>query len=120
MVQRCTNPNNIGFADYQGRGITMDERWMVFANFLADMGERPDGTSLDRIDNDGPYEPGNCRWATQSEQNRNQRPRAPKTVCKHGHALIGDNVYLLKNGKRLCLKCKRARGRETDRKSRQK
>lgn len=113
MIQRCTNPNNIGYADYQGRGIVVCERWRTFENFLADMGVRPIGCSLDRIDNDGNYEPGNCRWTSPSEQNRNQRARTLKRFCKQGHELTEDNVYLRKNGKRHCLTCKRTSGLKT-------
>lgn len=75
MVQRTTNPRNPNWPYYGGRGITVCDRWRTFASFLADMGERPAGLTLDRVDNDRGYEPGNCRWATKSEQQRNQRRR---------------------------------------------
>ena len=82
MLTRCFNPKYKRYADYGGRGITVCERWRIikrgddgFKNFLADMGERPDGKTLDRVNNDGNYEPGNCRWATAAEQRSNQRER---------------------------------------------
>ena len=73
MKQRCLNPKNTNFPEYGGRGVTVCERWMVFANFLADMGERPAGRTLDRINNNAGYCPENCRWATNSQQQYNRR-----------------------------------------------
>jgi len=73
MRTRCTNPNDVGYCWYGARGITVCERWRHFANFLADMGERPPGKTLDRINHDGNYEPGNCKWSTPLEQTRNRR-----------------------------------------------
>lgn len=72
MRKRCTDPRDPSWANYGGRGVNVCERWQDFAAFLADMGPRPDGHTLDRIDPDGNYEPGNCRWATMLEQRHNR------------------------------------------------
>lgn len=73
MRTRCKNPNHHAYSEYGGRGIGVCPRWDSFENFLADMGERPEGKSLDRIDPNGNYEPGNCRWAAPNIQAQNKR-----------------------------------------------
>lgn len=88
MVRRRTDPNAISYKTCGAKGIKVCERWLSFANFLEDMGERPAGCSLDRIDNGGDYEPSNCRWATRAEQARN----------------TSRNKMVTFNGRTLCLK----------------
>jgi hypothetical protein len=87
MIQRCQNPEAKDFPRYGAKGITVCDRWQSFANFLADMGERPPKMSIDRIDNNGHYEPDNCRWASAIEQARNR----------------SDNKIIAYGGKSQCL-----------------
>ena len=73
MIRRCNNPKIKGFKYWGGQGVRVCKRWKDFKNFLKDMGEKPKGLTLDRINPDGNYEPSNCRWATWGEQNNNRR-----------------------------------------------
>lgn len=74
MLNRCRNSNSDRWLYYGGRGISVCARWHIFENFLSDMGAAPPGLTIERKDNDKGYEPGNCVWATYSEQNKNRRP----------------------------------------------
>jgi hypothetical protein len=87
MRERCHNEKCAAYPHYGGRGITVCARWSDFESFLADMGERPPGRSLDRVDVHGNYEPSNCVWATKRQQNRN---RTNNRVVEH-------------NGKAMCI-----------------
>lgn len=81
MIRRCFNPNNKSFKDYGARGITVCKQWRGhFEAFLADMGAKPPGTSIHRIENDGNYEPDNCIWATRETHESNKRKPAPRTI----------------------------------------
>jgi hypothetical protein len=93
MRARCSNPKHHNFKNYGGRGIKVCERWMKFENFLADMGERPSGLTIERKDNDGDYTPTNCVWATPAQQMRNRRStRLNEFAAEEIRVLISDGV----------------------------
>lgn len=111
MRSRCHNPNSEKFARYGAVGVTVCEAWRDdFAAFLADMGERPPGHTIDRLENSKGYEPGNCRWATAKQQAGNRQPvaRERKTHCPAGHEFTAENTVRRRDGTRRCATCQEA------------
>ena len=117
MVGRCVNDENISYKDYGARGISVCPEWLEsFDAYYAYVGDAPGPDyTLDRIDNDGDYRPGNVRWATWSEQNLNSRRHEgrgqPVSACRAGHAYDAQNTYVSPDGRRMCRACRLAAGR---------
>jgi hypothetical protein len=104
MIERCVNKSHKAYSLYGGRGITIDDKWFNFEGFFEDMGEAPDGKSLDRIDNDLGYSKENCRWATPVQQARNRRTTAYVV-------LNGEKISLAEACQRLGIKYSTAKTR---------
>jgi hypothetical protein len=106
MLQRCNDPNSSGYYKYGAKGVTVCERWLIFENFLEDMGIKPEGYSIDRIDPFGDYTPENCRWSTPKEQTRNKRNNLRVTFN-------GETLLVIEWAEKLGLKYRTLRQRLT-------
>lgn len=104
MVKRCNNPRHISYRYYGGKGISVCERWRDFSKFYEDMGSRPEGLTIDRIDGSRGYEPGNCRWATYQTQTENRE-------CQKLYEFDGEMVTLPKLGEIVGVNHKTIRSR---------
>jgi hypothetical protein len=113
MRQRCTNPSHPRYPDWGGRGVKVSLRWEKFESFLADMGERPSGTTIDRKDNNGNYEPGNCHWASGREQANNTR-RNVRFPYRGGHATISEIARTEGLNRRYLAKLVRTKDRSVE------
>lgn len=109
MKERCQNPNTKPWCHYGGRGIKVCERWQSFENFFADMGNPPKGLTLERVNNEGNYEPSNCRWATRREQILNRRPTPLSDTCGKGHKFTEANTHWYTYNGYQCRACKECR-----------
>lgn len=104
MLRRCNETNHPAYRNYGGRGITVCERWHDYLNFEADVSPRPDGLTLDRVDNNGPYSPSNFRWATMKEQSNNRRPQSVPRSDSKFIEYMGDRLSIREWALRLGLK----------------
>ncbi len=113
MIARCTNPNASNYNNYGGRGITVCNEWMDFSRFLKDMGEKPNGYSIDRKDNNKGYCPENCIWSSHKEQANNKRNNVFLQVngVKYTIAQFAERFHL--NAKQLYERLQRMRGKES-------
>lgn len=128
MRSRCSNPKNEKYKLYGGRGIKVCERWMnSFDNFLADMGERPPGRTLDRVKSELGYFKNNCRWASKEEQSTNRDMdklgwRRLRTHCPDGHEFSAENIRMVKGKNRAgatteyrrCILCDKSKRKARD------
>ncbi len=123
MVSRCTRPSDPSYSNYGGRGITVCDEWLTdFFAFAGYVGERPEGRypsgfplyTLDRVDNNRGYEPGNVRWATIREQSLNRRTPARGDTCPRGHERTPENTWIRpSSGYPQCLLCTREWAKES-------